>query len=210
MHMKKQLLVPQGDQYAIVEALQALDSQIDFSQYDVNNDGYIDSVIFVYSKAYDYDVDPWWAWVFSGQYGVASSIGKLDGKTFDYYMWASYEFIYDTIPGYNNLHVNSETFVHELGHLMGFPDLYSYEGDYEFGPLGGFDMMDYNVGDHGPLNKLLFGWLQPLVAKEGTYQVTLDLSSYTWHQGGQISVSISVTTTITNDAENVTLNITVS
>lgn len=39
---------------------------------------------------------------------------------------------------------------------------------------------------------------------------TLDLSSYTWHQGGQISVSISVTTTITNDAENVTLNITVS
>lgn len=318
-----------GDQYAIVEALQALDSQIDFSQYDVNNDGYIDSVIFVYSKAYDYDVDPWWAWVFSGQYGVASSIGKLDGKTFDYYMWASYEFIYDTIPGYDNLHVNSETFVHELGHLMGFPDLYSYEGDYEFGPLGGFDMMDYNVGDHGPLNKLLFGWLQPLVAKEGTYQVTLDnfgldndpfnntllipydvddlddgnafdeyllvtfyspnglyaahsqletvpeyagvvvyhvdarmfddnelwyeyflynndgnedffvrileadknnslpgngsitqsdlltsgtldLSSYTWHQGGQISVSISVATTITNDAENVTLNITVS
>lgn len=94
--MKKQLLVPQGDQYAIVEALQALDSQIDFIQYDVNN----------------------------------------------------------------------ETFVHELGHLMGFPDLYSYEGDYEFGPLGGFDMMDYNVGDHGPLNKLLFGWLQPLLQKK--------------------------------------------
>lgn len=318
-----------GDQYAIVEALQALDSQIDFSQYDANNDGVIDSVIFVYSKDYDYDVDPWWAWVFSGQYGEASSIGKLDGKTFDYYMWASYEFIYDTIPGYPGLNLNGETFIHELGHLMGFPDLYAYEGDYEFGPLGGFDMMDYNVGDHGPLNKLLFGWLEPLVAEQGSYQVTLDnygfasnpqnntllipyniddladgnafdeyllvtfyspnglynahsgletvpenagiivyhvdarmfddnelwyeyfmynndgnedffvrileadknnslpgnssitqtdlltsktfdLSSYSWHQGGQIAVSISVASVITNNAESVTLNITVS
>src|SRR5690554_7626901 len=108
-----------GDQFAIAEALQALNSQIDFSQYDANNDGRIDSVIFVYSKDYDYDVDSWRARIFSGQYGKASSIGKLDKKTFD-------------------------------------------------------------------------------------------LSGYSWHQGGQIAVSISVASMITNNATNVTLNITVS
>jgi len=111
-----------GDQFAIAEALQALNSQIDFSQYDANNDGRIDSVIFVYSKDYDYDVAPCWPWIFSGQYGKASSIGILDNKTFD---------------------------------------------------LSG-------------------------------------LSGYSWHQGGQIALSISVASMITNNATNVTLNITVS
>jgi M6 family metalloprotease-like protein/uncharacterized repeat protein (TIGR02543 family) len=161
-----------GDQYAIVEALNALNSQIDYSQYDFNQDGLIDSVIFIYSVDYDFDVDPWWAWVYAAQFGEASNITTLDGKSFEYYMWASYAFLEDGLVSVSNLVVNAETYIHELGHLMGFVDLYSYTHDY--GPVGGFDMMDYNGGDHGPLNKLLFGWLQPLLAVKGSYEVTLD------------------------------------
>src|SRR5690554_4741244 len=163
-----------GDQYAILETLNAKDSSIDFSKYDSNNDDVIDSVIFIYSVDYDYDVNPWWAWVFTAQEGVASSVGLLDGKVFDYYFWASYSFIEDSISGNSSLILNSETYIHELGHLMGMVDFYPYEGDYPYGPLGGFDMMDYNVGDHGPFTKLVFGWLEPLVATSGSYEVILD------------------------------------
>jgi M6 family metalloprotease-like protein/uncharacterized repeat protein (TIGR02543 family) len=161
-----------GDQYAIVEALNALNSQIDYSQYDYNQDGLIDSVIFIYSVDYDFDADPWWAWVYAAQFGEASNITTLDGKSFEYYMWASYAFLEDGLVSVSNLVVNAETYIHELGHLMGFVDLYSYTHDY--GPVGGFDMMDFNGGDHGPLNKLLFGWLQPLLAVKGSYEVTLE------------------------------------
>ena len=167
----------EGDQYAIVEALNGLNAQIDYSQYDSNNDGTIDSVIFIYSAQYDYDINPWWAWVYSAQYGQASSLSKLDGKDFDYYFWAGYHFLEDNLPGLSELVVNAETYIHELGHLMGMPDLYPYSDTLQFGPVGGFDMMDFNAGDHGPFNKLVFGWLQPLVATTGTHQVTLDAYS---------------------------------
>jgi M6 family metalloprotease-like protein/uncharacterized repeat protein (TIGR02543 family) len=163
-----------GDQFVIKEALLALDSSIDFSKYDFNNDGTIDSVIFIYSADYNYDVDPWWAWVFSARFGEASKVGRLDGKDFEYYFWASYTFIEDEISGNTNLILNAETYIHELGHLMGIVDFYPYEGNNNYGPMGGFDMMDYNAGDHGPFNKLVFGWLEPLLAQKGTYQVTLD------------------------------------
>src|SRR5690606_6554563 len=112
-------------------------------------------------------------WVYSAKYGYAKNT-TLDTKKVEYYFWASYAFIEDSLSGLSNLVVNAETYIHELGHLMGFPDLYSY-ADEVYGPVGGFDMMDYNVGDHGPANKLLYGWLQPyVVPTTGMYQVTLD------------------------------------
>lgn len=166
----------EGDQHAIVEALVGLNPQIDFSQYDSNNDGLIDSVIFIYSVKYS-STDPWWAWVYAAKYGVADDLPLLDGKRFEYYFWASYDFINDPLTGLSGLVVNAETFVHELGHLMGMPDLYPYNDDLAYGPVGGFDMMDNNAGDHGPFNKLVFGWLEPLLATQGSYQVTLDAYS---------------------------------
>ena len=159
-----------GDQYAIKEALLALDPTINFADYDSNQDGVIDSVIFIYSVEYDYDTNPWWAWVFAAKYGEAKNT-KLDGKDFEYYMWASYHFLDDSLPALNPT-VNAETYIHELGHLMGLMDYYSFT--YDYGPLGGFDMMDYNVGDHGPASKVLMGWLQPYIGVSGTYEVTLE------------------------------------
>lgn len=173
-----------GDQYAMVEAINALNPTIDYSDYDYNNDGVIDSIYFIYSVQYDYDTDPWWAWVFDASYGVADSINNVDGKSLEYYMWASYYFLLDPI-GLNNLNANAETYIHETGHLLGYIDLYPYE-TYTYGPVGGFDMMDWNVGDHGPANKLLFGWLEPLVATSGSYTVTID--SYATDTDGQNSV----------------------
>ena len=86
--------------------------------------------MFVYSAEYNYDVDPWWAWVYSAQFGVAKDLSKLDGLGFEYYFWASYSFLLDELPGRTNLVVNAETYIHEMGHLMGMMDLYPYEEPY--------------------------------------------------------------------------------
>jgi hypothetical protein len=42
--------------------------------------------------------------------------------------------------------------------------------------MGGFDMHDYNAGDHGPFNKFFFGWVEPYIATKGTY--TFNLPQY--------------------------------
>lgn len=160
-----------GDQYAIKEALESVDEDINFNKYDSNNDDLIDSVIFIYSVSYSNE-DPWWAWVYTAEAGECDGL-TLDGVEFNYYMWASYEFSNDDITGNNNLIVNAETYIHETGHLMGMPDLYSTKTDYS--PIGGWDMMDYNCADHGPMNKLLYGWNDPVaVSKDGEYDITLD------------------------------------
>lgn len=175
-----------GDQYVIREAMLALDSEIDFSIYDVNQDDAIDSVIFVYSHGYDYNIDPWWAWVYDAEYGVADDVENIDGLDLEYYMWVSYDYLEDSLPDLENLVVNAETYIHEMGHLLGFPDLYSQTHDYD--PVGGWDMMSFNVGDHGPLNKLLYGWLQPELMLSGQYQITLD--SYSLDDDGLDSVVV--------------------
>ena len=160
-----------GDQYAIKEALLALDPTINFSNYDSNQDGVIDSIVFIFSMQYNYDVDPWWAWVYAAKHGEAAN-STFDNVSFEYYMWASYYFLEDDLPGGYNPSTNAETYIHELGHLMGLIDYYSFTLDY--GPTGGFDMMDYNAGDHGPASKVILGWLQPMIAVEGTYEVSLE------------------------------------
>ena len=96
-------------------------------------------------------------------------------------MWASYEFMFDETLGVN-ANVDAETYIHEFGHLLGLPDYYSQS--HAAGPLGGWDMMDWNAGDHGPLNKLMLGWIDPIVATAGfQYDVTLD--SYSLDTDGE-------------------------
>lgn len=175
-----------GDGYAIKEVLTKADPNIDFSKYDVNDDEYIDSIIFVYSVDYRTESsDLWWAWVYLASQGDAKDI-ELDGLTFEYYMWVSYSFLEDPLSG-EDLPANAETYIHELGHLLGLPDLYPYETSGN-GPLGGWDMMDNNNGDHGPFNKLILGWLNPLIGEQGTYRVKLD--SYSTDLDGKDSVII--------------------
>jgi len=146
-----------GDHDAMKEALDYLNPSIDFSDYDFNSDGYIDSVIFIYSKAYNYNTDPWWAWCWLYQYSAS-----YDNVTFKYYQWASIAFMYDSL---GSVTLNAETYIHETGHLLGLEDYYS---TYNNGGMGGFDMMDWNCGDHGPFNKILFGWINPIIHNTST------------------------------------------
>jgi M6 family metalloprotease-like protein len=140
---------------------------VDFTNFDANHDNKIDGIYFVYSA--DYSDMPWWAYMFEyypsySDYGVLSAQGKTPGN----YMWASVNFFNDQLGNSTTYRVtvNAETFIHESGHVMGLDDYYDYDPNDSFGNdggLGGADMMDYNNGDHGPFNKIVLGWITPMV-----------------------------------------------
>lgn len=147
----------------IYEVMSYYDDQIDYSEYDANNDGYIDGVYIIYNHEIDSETDLWWAYQWNYAY-----YDEFDGMGVDYFTWASNEFMYE-----DGEEINARTYIHESGHMMGLDDYYdySYEDSYNNGGLGTY-MMDYSIGDEDPLSKLLLGWIQPIVVEES---MTIDL-----------------------------------
>jgi M6 family metalloprotease-like protein len=143
----------------IYEVLSYYDDDIDYSEYDQNNDGMIDGVYIIYNHEIDSDSDLWWAYQWNYAY-----YDEFDGMGVDFFTWASNEFMYE-----DGETINARTFIHETGHMMGLDDYYdySYEDSYNNGGLGTY-MMDYSIGDEDPLSKLLLGWIQPIVIETST------------------------------------------
>lgn len=168
----------------IKEALDYYKDTIDFSSYDSNNDGYIDAVYAIYSRRYDTSSDVWWAYQTTYEdYETREKGLKLGDVTFSGYIWASVSFLEDDM-GFMASPINTTTYIHETGHLMGLDDYYDY--DYTVGSnagLGGADMMDYNVGDHCSISKMLLGWIDPIVVDLSKDQ-TIQISSFT--ETGQV------------------------
>lgn len=179
----------EGDITILEEVLDYYDSSIDFSEYDYNNDGFIDGIYLVYAHKQDYeDSNLWWAWQ---NWAAAYDLNqKYDGVKANYFMWASAGFILegiDTGDGYDyfdyeamydsSLKLNMHTFIHETGHMFGLDDYYDYDSNNgPSGGLGGADIMDYTVGDHCPFSKMMLGWVNPIIVLD---TVTLEISSFT-------------------------------
>ena len=153
----------------VEEIMTAFDSQIDFSKYDVNNDGTMDTILL--SAADQANSDIWWP-ISTGYYGNK----KFDGVK------AGNVIVGNTAPT-NTADYNS-TWIHELGHAMGLPDYYKYENvqgyDY-YGMNGdaGSEMMDDAYGDMCAFSKLMYGWYTPSqvqVYSGGTQTYTLPSS----------------------------------
>lgn len=162
------------------EALKHYNSKIDFTDYDLNNDGYIDAVWLIYNCPVDYETaDFYWAftnWDYSEK--------KYDGKMIYSYAFGGTDFMHQTAEeAYfydpTDILVDAHTYIHETGHLLGLDDYYDY--DFDIGPEGGLygaDMMDFNIGDHAPISKLLLGWVTPTVVT-GVGTIELSLESFT-------------------------------
>ena len=151
----------------VCEVLQQVDSQIDFSKYDNDNDGDIDGVYIKYAGDARKG-SMFWACQFSNfnNYWV-------DGKRVDKYVTSWYAVQVQNVDNAYP-HYSPRIDIHETGHLMGLPDYYDY--DLSVGPdghVGGWDMMGGNWGDHNAFSKYMLGWLTPTIVAGGARYVDL-------------------------------------
>ena len=157
------------------QALQAVDAQVNFAEYDGDNDGVVDNVFFL--------VAGWGSHVQGNNTGLlwphesrSLMSSRLDGKSFDRYA-CSTEML--SSEGSNILE-GIGTFCHEFGHVLGLPDFYdtNYETDGQSHHPDGWDVMaggaDYNYGrtpcGHTIFQRYSLGWATPTVIRDpGTF-----------------------------------------
>lgn len=156
--------------YMIVDACNAANTAgLDFTQYDTDNDGYIDNVFVYYAGYNEAEWGPessvWphrWAVVRNFNYtGIAQSV-VFDGKTlFDYACTSELR----GNSGTNMCGIG--TFTHEFGHVIGMPDYYHTAEDKS--ALDYWNIMDagayLNAGRTPPTysayDRFYLGWMRP-------------------------------------------------
>jgi len=111
------------------EILPAIDNQVDFSQYDADNDGKVDMFYIIYAGKGSNFVgnNSGYVWPFASQ---ISSMLTLDGKKFGRYACGVEIFGWEQTP--SSLVIDGiGTMVHEFSHVLSLPDL--YDTNYENG-----------------------------------------------------------------------------
>ena len=177
-------------------------NEINLSEYDANKDGFIDSLIMIYTAPIRTTGDLFWAfcWSVPGAWGKYNTSGNLEGV--NRFFWASYRFLYERknrqngeeeqytseeikagvdVHG-NPIYPDAHTMTHEYGHVLSLPDYYITDYDAaDYGAMGGLDMMDYNVGDHNAYSKMMYGWINPrrITGLEGSITLTLNSTTTT-------------------------------
>ena len=175
-----------GSTIIMEEALTFFKNTYDYSDFDSNNDGYIDAVYLVYNVGIggngSFSQENFY-WAYTAW--DTNVINRNYADTLGYsYVFLSYDFFNDPFE-YANIDplINTQTLIHETGHLMNLDDLYDYDDYDSFGNDGGYcavDMMDWNIGDHGPYTKMLLGWVKPIeITKSGIYEIPAFITSNT-------------------------------
>ncbi len=161
----------------------------DINSFDANDDGYLDAVFLVYAAPYVNNNSVFWAFT-SFDTGVDGSL-RIGNPIANAYVWASYHFL-----NVYRQKGDPHTFIHEFGHLLGLTDYYNTSAipvnfsqlstldsdfkryQYLHGPTGKVDMMDYSIGDHTTLSKMLLNWTKPyVVTGQGTITIAPFVSS---------------------------------
>ena len=139
-----------------VEALDALDEALDLSQFDGNGDGYIDCVCLHFAGPDAGWGSTWWSqeWTVPQQAPPEGCERSWDGKR----LWNAC-LLADNCAA----DMAASTLIHETGHVLGLPDLYSYRRSTldSLGRSGclTFDLMDNNAGDTNAFFKWMLGWI---------------------------------------------------
>ena len=153
------------------EALNEANAEIDFSQYDNNNDGKVDMVFFLvagYSSSFAGNNNGYlWPNASTMSYYNLS----YDGKKLDRYACSTELYGFEAAP----VTVTVEgigTICHEFSHVLGLPDLY----DVDYNASGGqsHDPGDWDVMSSGYsfLERYALGWAQPkIITQEGSYSL---------------------------------------
>lgn len=129
------------------ETLDALDPQIDFSQYDGDGNGYIDGLYLHFAGENSGWGSIWWSQVYHNLLSDTQYDGTYVGGC-------------ATLHEKSNSKEGAITMIHETGHLFGLSDYYNYNTQAYGDGMGAYDMMMDNRGDHNAFSKWLLGWIR--------------------------------------------------
>jgi M6 family metalloprotease-like protein len=133
----------------------------DLSAFDLDGNGIVDSVYVIYSYPYESKDVQNIFWAFAANMNKKEPLLSHQANA---YSWSSYHYLNVT----RNKKPDPHTYIHEVGHLLGLPDYYNTNYEDPYSPLGGFDMMDYTLGDHTGLSKMFLDWTRPYLVKKST------------------------------------------
>lgn len=162
----------------VKEACEAADKDIDYTQYDYNNDGKVDNIFIVYAGLNEAEGGPANSiWPHRWDFGNAGMSCVLDGKQiYDYACTSELR----GSDASKKIKANIGTFTHEFGHVLGLPDFYDTDGSTN-GYSDGVDIWSlmntgsYNNESRTPpylsgTERYLLGWLEPkLLEYSGEY-----------------------------------------
>lgn len=138
----------------------------DWTSYDANEDGTVDSLYIIYASDYINNESPLWGYRWSTN--VPAGDEGLQASAFS---WFSLKFLND-IDSYGGVPVggsNTRIIIHEHGHMLGLADYYdnAYSG---IDLVGGWDMQDRNQFDWNAFSKYSVGWTQPYFIRQNKLQ----------------------------------------
>lgn len=153
---------------AIIESCKLLDNEIDFSEFDNNNDGVVDNIYFYYAGNGQADTPNGTDYIWPHSYYLEQGHKQtliLDGKKIDRYTCSNelrYEADGSLIP------TGIGTFVHEFGHVLGLADHYDTTYNMFGTDPGPWDTMatgSYNDNMNTPplfsaFERAELGWLE--------------------------------------------------
>ena len=160
----------------VMEAIDQAAKEVDFSNYDWDNDGEVDQIFLIcagYSQAEGADTDYIWPHEWSlGAQGIARN---YNGKKLNTYgvsteLWGNGKTtnLEKEIDGIG-------TACHEFSHCLGLPDFYDtqYNGGFGMSYWSVMDSGSYLDGGHTPpgyssYERMFAGWLEPTELKEMT------------------------------------------
>lgn len=149
--------VSNNAQELVEEILAEFEDKLDYSDYDVNGDSVLDSIIIVVpdrlaSVDNDGDKMPDW-WPFSAKYYGSQRYDGIKAGS------------YCVSPFWNQDRAGTNAKIaHELCHAMGLTDYYCLDKDKDNGNGGmdgeaGVELMDEGSGDLSAFSKLMLGWI---------------------------------------------------
>ena len=158
-------------QYAIRDAcLKAKELyNIDFSQYDCDNDGSVDFVFLVYAGHNEAEgASTTTIWPHAWNMQDAGLYVTIDNKLLGRYACTS-----ELRDNQGTERAGIGTFCHEFGHVLGLPDLYA-TNNQKIKTQGAWDIMDYgpynNNGRTPPAysayERFFLGWTRPLLLNQ--------------------------------------------
>lgn len=160
-----------------VKVLHEQNPDLDWSRFDNDGDGFVDSIFVIYAGYGENAGAPGWT-IWPHSFNLYSQCGidiEYNGVKIDNYACSN-----ELRGTEGNVLAGIGTFCHEYGHVLGLPDIYSTNSSSSPYPPGDFEVMDrgsylnngYTPPQYSCYDKFSLGWLNPRILS-GPENVTL-------------------------------------